>query len=159
MAAKKVKDENPMFTGDLGFRVFMLDTSNIQTWEVDRRDLPLSLEKSVQHIIAGRTEADILYELLLKLGLDLCVPMETREIAGKTVYSVGKGVLLVCLAEQIDREEAESLALGMVDWHKELAPAGETTCVFRDSGFADDVTKSNLAAILDQHGLTNVRSL
>jgi adenine-specific DNA-methyltransferase len=158
-AAKKVNSENPLFSGDLGFRVFRLDTSNIQAWEVDRRDLPKTLENSVQHLKPGRSETDVLYELLLKLGLDLCVPIETRAIAGKTVHSIGKGVLLVCLAEQITREEAEPLALGMVDWHKELAPTGEPTCVFRDSGFADDVVKSNLAAILDQHGLTNVRSL
>lgn len=158
-AAKKIKDENPMCRGDTGFRVFKLDTSNIQSWEVDRSDLPMTLEVAVEHLKTDRSEADILYELLLKLGLDLCIPIETRTIAGKTVHSIGKGVLLVCLAEQITREEAELLALGMADWHKELAPAGETTCVFRDSGFADDVVKSNLAAILDQHGLTNVRSL
>jgi adenine-specific DNA-methyltransferase len=41
---------------------------------------------------------------------------------------------------------------------KELAPAGESTVVFRDSAFADDVAKTNLAAILQQHGLENVRS-
>ena len=47
----------------------------------------------------------------------------------------------------------EPLALGIVAWHKELAPAGDTTCVFRDSAFADDVAKTNLTAILQQHGL------
>jgi len=97
--------------------------------------------------------------LLLKLGLDLCVPIETRSISGKTVYSIGNGVLLVCLADQITREEVEPLALGIADWHKEIAPAGESTCVFRDSGFTDDVTKSNLAAILEQYGISNIRSL
>ena len=40
-----------------------------------------------------------------------------------------------------------------------LAPAGDTTCLFRDSAFADDVAKTNLAAILNQRGLTTVRSL
>lgn len=126
---------------------------------MDRSDLPLTLENAVQHLKPERSETDILYELLLKLGLDLCVPIETRTIVGKNVLSIGKGVLLVCLAEQINREEAEPLALGIVEWHKELAPAGETTCVFRDSGFADDVVKSNLAAILEQYGLSNIRSL
>ena len=106
-----------------------------------------------------RSEEDILYELLLKLGLDLCVPIETRTIAEKTVHSIGKGVLLVCLAEQITREEVEPLALGIVGWHKELAPAGETTCVFRDSGFTDDMAKTNLVAILQQNGLPNIRSI
>ena len=64
-----------------------------------------------------------------------------------------------CLAEKITRDEVEPLALGIAGWHKELAPAGESTVVFRDSGFADDVAKTNLAAILQQHGLENVRSL
>jgi adenine-specific DNA-methyltransferase len=158
-AAKKIKNKNPLFTGNLGFRIFKLDTSNIQAWEVDRRDLPMTLEVAVKHLKTDRSEADILYELLLKLGLDLCVPIETRTIAGKTVHSIGKGVLLVCLAEQITRYETEPLASGMVGWYKELAPVGDTTCVFRDSGFADDVAKSNLAAILEQSGLKNIRSI
>jgi adenine-specific DNA-methyltransferase len=68
-------------------------------------------------------------------------------------------VLLACLAEALTRDEVEPLALGIVDWHKTLAPAADTTCVFRDSAFADDVAKTNLAAILEQHGLVNVRSL
>ena len=56
-------------------------------------------------------------------------------------------------------DESEPLALGMIAWHTALAPAGDTTCVFRDSAFADDVAKSNLAAILEQHGIKTVRSL
>jgi hypothetical protein len=51
------------------------------------------------------------------------------------------------------------LDLDLVAWHAELKPAGETTVVFRDSGFADDVAKTNLTAILQQHGLETVRSL
>ena len=48
----------------------------------------------------------------------------------------------------------------LVAWHKELAPAGETSVVFRNSAFADNVAKKrNLTAILPQHGLNNVRSL
>jgi adenine-specific DNA-methyltransferase len=68
-------------------------------------------------------------------------------------------VLLVCLAPQIAAAEVEPLALGLVDWHKELAPVGDSQLVFRDSAFADDVAKTNLTAILQQHGLDNVRSL
>jgi adenine-specific DNA-methyltransferase len=158
-AAKKIKGENPLFAGDLGFRVFKLDSSNIRAWEPDRDDLDKTLLDHQEHLKADRTEQDILYELLLKLGLDLCVPIETRTIAGKAVHSIGGGVLLACLATQITREEVEPLALGIVSWHKVLAPAGDTTCVFRDSAFADDVAKTNLAAILHQHGLATVRSL
>ena len=157
--ANKIKDENPMFNGDLGFRVFKLASSNIRTWEPNREDLPKTLEESVEHLKTDRTEQDILYELLLKLGHDLTVPIEQKVINGKTVHSIGAGTLLVCLAEQIAAVEVEPLALGMVEWHKELDPIGETTVVFRDSAFADDVAKTNLTSILQQHGLENVRSL
>jgi adenine-specific DNA-methyltransferase len=158
-AGKKLRAENPMFAGDLGFRVFKLASSNIRAWEPDRDDLPATLMDSIDHLKTDRTEQDILFELLLKLGLDLTIPIENKLIAGKTVHSIGAGTLLVCLAEQIASTEVESLALGMIAWHAELAPAGTSTIVFRDSAFADDVAKTNLTAILQQHGLENVRSL
>lgn len=158
-AAKKIKEENPMFAGDLGFRVFKLDSTNIREWEPKRDDLPRTLEESVEHLKTDRSEADILFEVLLKLGLDLCVPIETRTIARNSVHAIGGGVLIACLAETITAIEVEQLAQGIVEWHKALAPAGDTTCVFRDSAFADDVAKTNLGAILEQHGIANVRSL
>lgn len=158
-AAKKIKNENPLFSGDTGFKVFKLDSSNIRTWEPNPDDLPASLLDAAEHIKDGRGEDDILFELLLKLGLDLSTPIEEKSINGKTVHSIGAGALLVCLATSITQPEVEALALGMVAWHEEQAPAGETTVVFRDSAFADDVAKTNLAAILGQHGLTTVRSL
>ena len=158
-AAKKIRDENPIFAGDLGFRVFKLDSSSIHAWDPDPNDLDQTLLDSVEHLKAGRSEADVLYELLLKLGLDLCVPIDQRSMAGKEVHAVGGGVLLCCLSERIARDEVEALAQGIVEWHQTLAPAADTTCVFRDSAFADDVAKTNLAAILEQHGIANVRSL
>jgi len=139
--------------------VYKLDTSNIRPWNPHPADLGKSLLDAIDHLEPGRTEADILAELFLKLGLDLCVPVETKTIAGKTVYSVGGGVLLVCLAATVTAKQVEPLALGIVSWHKALAPAGESQAVFRDAAFADDVAKTNLTAILAQHGLTNVRSL
>jgi adenine-specific DNA-methyltransferase len=87
------------------------------------------------------------------------VPIERRQIAGKDVHSIGGVVLVACLADKIAPNQVEPLAEGIVNWHKVLAPASDTTCVFRDSAFADDVAKTNLAAILSQHGLANVRSL
>lgn len=158
-AAQSIRDENPMFAGDLGFRVFKLASSNIRAWEPNRDDLPTTLHESIDHLKSDRTEQDILFELLLKLGLDLTVPMEQKTIAGKAVHSVGAGTLLACMAEKIAASEVEPLALGIVAWHKTLSPAGDTTIVFRDSAFADDVAKTNLTAILQQHGLENVRSL
>lgn len=158
-AAKKVKEENSLFSGDLGFRVFKLASTNIREWDPNPENVSDSLLDSVEHLKTDRTEDDILYELLLKRGLDLCVPMETRVIAGKTVHSIGAGTLMVCLAPSVLRNEAEPLAQGIIAWHKALAPAGDTTCVFRDSGFVDDVAKTNLAAILQQAGLEHVESL
>jgi adenine-specific DNA-methyltransferase len=158
-SGKKVREENPMFAGDLGFRVFKLASSNIRAWEPNRDDLPTTLHDSIEHLKTDRTEQDILFELLLKLGLDLTIPIEQKIIAGKSVHNIGAGALLVCLAEHIATAEVEPLALGIAAWHKELAPAGETTVVFRDSAFADDVAKTNLTAILQQNGLENVRSL
>ena len=152
----------PHFTDKISycrFRVFKLDTSNIRAWNPDRDNLEKTLFDHEEHILPGRTEADIVYELLLKLGLDLCVPIESRTIAGKTVGAIGGGVLLACLAERIAVSEVETLAQGIVAWRKELTPAGDTTCVFRDSAFENDIAKSNLAAILEQYGIANVRSL
>lgn len=148
-----------MFVGDLGFRVYRLATSNLRTWRPDPGNLEQTLLDAVEHLKTDRTEADILYELLLKLGLDLCVPIEHRVIAGKTVHSIGGGMLLVCLETRIVRDDVEPLAEGIVEWHRALAPAGDTTCVFRDGAFTDDVAKTNVAAILQQNGLGNVRSL
>jgi adenine-specific DNA-methyltransferase len=97
--------------------------------------------------------------LLLKRGLDLCVPVATKTLAGKSVHSVGAGSLIACLDKQITRDDGEALALGIAAWHKEINPAGETAVIFRDDAFSDDVVKTNVAAILEQHGLKNVRSL
>ena len=163
-AGKKIRDENPLFAGDLGFRVFKLSSSNIRAWDPDRDKLAETIEASIEHLKTGRTEQDILFELLLKLGLDLCVPIERKQVEGAKkqaheVHSIGGGSLLVCLSPAISQADVEPLALGLVAWHKALKPAGETTVVFRDSAFADDVAKTNLTAILQQHGLETVRSL
>ena len=158
-AAKNIRKDGPDYEGDLGFRVFKLDTSNIRAWDPAPDDLEGALHDAIDHVRPGRTEQDILYELLLKLGLDLCVPIETQKIAGKSVHSVGAGTLLACLDESIALGDAEALGVGIADWHKALAPAGDTMIVFRDSAFADDIAKANLAATLEQRGLANVRSL
>jgi hypothetical protein len=127
-AGAKVKADNPDWQGDTGFRVFKLDTSNIRAWNPKPDDLEATLFDHQDHLLEGRSEADVLYELLLKLGLDLCVPIEKRSIEGLDVHAVGGGVLLACLAEKITREQVEPLAQGIIAWHKELAPAGDTTC-------------------------------
>ncbi|PJJ96698.1 site-specific DNA-methyltransferase [Lysobacteraceae bacterium NML91-0213] len=157
-AAAKVRSDSENWKGDAGFRAFRLDQSNLRAWQ-PTGDLERDLIDSVEHIVPGRSEQDVLTELLLKLGLDLCVPIEQRQIAGKTVHAIGGGVLLACLDPRIGKDDAEPLALGIAEWHAALAPAGDTTCVFRDSAFENDEAKTNLAAILEQHGIHHVRSL
>jgi len=159
LAGQQQTQDFPEYRADIGFRSFRLDSSNIRAWNADPSDLTQTLFDHQDHLAGGRTEADVLYELLLKRGLDLCVPMLVRLISGKDVYSVGGGVLLACLATTLHSGEVEPLAQGIIEWHKELSPAGDTTCVFRDSAFANDVTKTNMAAILEQNGIQNVRSI
>ena len=118
------------------------------------------LPERAEHIFAGRSEDDILYELLLKLGLDLCLRIETRGIAGKTVRSVGASTLIVCLAENIASDDAELLRSrhrpsGIPSWNRLATPPWD----FDDSAVGDDAAKTNLTAILEQRGLGNLRSL
>jgi adenine-specific DNA-methyltransferase len=158
-AGAAIKTDAALGKMDTGFRVFKLNTSNIRAWNPDPANLDQSLFSNQDHLLKDRTESDVLYELLLKVGLDLCVPIAQRKVAGKDLHSVGGGVLMACLSEHIEAADVEAVAQGIVAWRKELAPAGDTTCVFRDSAFADDVAKTNMAAILEQNGIANVRSL
>ena len=116
LAAAKLKEDNSMFEGDCGFRVFKLAPSNIRGWEPDRENFAATLEGGIEHLKSDRTDLDVLYELLLKLGLDLCVPIETKTMAGKAVHSIGGGVLIACLSKKIAPAEVEKLGLGIVEW-------------------------------------------
>lgn len=142
-----------------GFKVFKLSNSNIRAWNPDRTDLEQTLLSHQEHLIEGRTEQDVLYELLIKRGIDLAVPIESRNVSGKKVYSIGYGVLFACLAESIGQADVESVAQGILKWHGELSPSSDTHVFFRDSAFSDDIAKTNMAAILEQNGITHVRSL
>ena len=162
-AGSKVRSDSPPGTGDVGFRVFKLDSSNIRAWEPDKSDLKQSLLDYVDHIKPNRSEDDLFYELLLKLGYDLCAPMEQREIAGKRVNAVAGGALVTCLAESIKASEVDELTLGIVALRDEAALRDEDTedimVFFRDSAFENDVAKSNVTEILRQYGIKDVRSL
>lgn len=139
---------------DLGFKVLKLSASNIRPWDPNGDDLKTSLFEVVENIKPDRTERDVLYELLLKYGLDLAVPIEEREIAGKTVYIIGAGALVVCLASDIDLE----VVSGIASLRDELTPE-VMRVVFKDAGFANDVVKTNTVQILRQAGIEDVKSL
>ena len=100
--------------------MFKLASSNIKAWEPNPDDLEQTIEDYIDHIKEGRSEQDILYELLLKRGLDLCAPIETREFAGKQVDAVDQGTLIACLAEEIVRRKLRSWLAA--------SPTGATNC-------------------------------
>lgn len=143
----------------IGFKVFKLAQSNIQPWNPDPTDLEATLLESENHLIEGRTEQDILYELLLKRGIDLVTPIAERKAGEKTVYSIGYGATFACLDESIQASDIESVTQLIIDWYQELAPGNKPHIFFRDSAFENDVVKTNIAAILQQNGLDHVRSL
>ncbi len=139
---------------DLGFKVFKLDSSNIKTWDSDFENLEQNLLDSVDNIKSDRSTEDVLYEILLKCGLDLTVPIEERIIANKKVYSVGLGALIICLEKDISNDVIE----GIIELKEELKPE-VIRVVFSDSSFEDDVIKTNTVQILKQHGIEDVRSI
>lgn len=142
-----------------GFKSFKLATSNLKAWNPDRTDLEETLLSHQEHLIEGRSEFDVLYEMLLKRGIDLAAPIESRDFSGKKVYSIGYGALFACLDESLPHANIENVAQGILTWHEELEPASDTHVFFRDSAFSDDVAKTNMAAILEQNGISHVRSL
>ncbi|MDF1581760.1 MAG: site-specific DNA-methyltransferase, partial [Methyloprofundus sp.] len=139
---------------DLGFKVFKLDSTNIKPWEVDFDMTERTLEDFISNIKTDRREEDVLYEILLKYGLDLTLPISERTIAGKKVFDIGMGALIICLADAISLEVVE----GMAKLKEELNPE-IMRVVFKDSGFKDDVVKTNAVQILRTAGIVDVRSL
>ena len=144
---------------DLGFRVFKLDTSNIRAWEPDRENLKQSILESQKPIKPDRSEEDILYEVMLKLGIDLRAPVETRIVVKKRVVAVDGGALIACMSEEIGVDDSERVALEIAEWLETLENTDDVTAVFRDDAFINDVAKLNLAEILRQRGVKDVRSI
>lgn len=158
-AVSRIREDHESTDIDLGFKTFALAASCRKEWNPDKGDLEKTLLGHSDSIMPGRSETDILFELLLRRGVDLAAPIDERVSAGKTIFSVGNGVLFACLATAIDIDEIETIAKSILDWHKELQPETDTHVFFRDSAFADDIAKTNMAAILEQNGISHVRSL
>jgi adenine-specific DNA-methyltransferase len=158
-ASARIKEEAPLIAGDLGFRVFKLAPSNIRAWSSAAEDLSDSLLEHAQHIVPGRTESDLLHELLLKLGLELSSRVESVNVSDIVIYSVGTGALIVCLTPKLGQDDVERVSDAILRLHRNLSPSGESQIVFRDDAFDSDVAKTNMAAILAQQGLKNVRSV
>ena len=139
---------------DMGFKVLKLDQTNIKPWDADSENLEEILKQSIDSIKLGRSAEDVLYEILLKYGIELTVPVETEIVEGKKVFVVGAGALIVCLDDEITSEVVE----GIARLKDELDP--ETTqVVFKDAGFADSNVKTNAIQILKQAGIDDVKSI
>jgi adenine-specific DNA-methyltransferase len=100
---------------DRGFRVYKLAESNFAAWNADvLRDDTAALERQmelhVEHVREGRSEQDLLYEILLKSGFPLTVPVERVELAGSAVFSVADGAMLVCLERKLTLEAIRVMA-------------------------------------------------
>jgi adenine-specific DNA-methyltransferase len=139
---------------DIGFKVFKLDSSNIKTWDATAENIEQKLLDSVHNIKSERSEEDVLFEVLLKYGLDLTLPIEEVEIDGKKIYSVGYGSLVVCLDDEIDMVVAKRI----VQIKDEKKP--ETmNVIFKDTGFKDDVAKTNVVQYLEKYEVSSIRSI
>ena len=139
---------------DVGFKVFKLDSTNIKEWDTDTENLQQSLLDSIENIKRDRNTLDVLYEILLKYGLDLNIPVEEN----KNFYSIGGGSLLVSLNKEINNEVINSIC---EEYKKlqEIDKEFKTTVILRDNSFKDDEVKTNAIKKLEQVGISEIRSI
>ena len=134
---------------DTGFRVFKLDSSNLQTWdatpvdELRMEDLLNRMNTMINRVKADRSDLDMVYEVMLKLGVPLTYSVNQVAVNGKAAYTVGDDcLLLVCLAADITPEDVEAMA--------EYVPA--KVIISRDS-FDSDTAMANAYYILRDRGI------
>ncbi len=144
-AGAKMKAESAVAGLDAGFKVFKLASSNFKKWNPDLTDLQTSLEDMVANYVQGRTEMDVVYEIMLKYGIDLTSPVEEYEISGKRLYAISFGSLVICLDDDITLALIDSI----IQLKDKLAPE-KMRVVFKDNGFRNDAVKTNSKEILRQ---------
>lgn len=133
----------------LGLRVFKLTSSNFKIWSGDEapkdaETLGKQLKLFADHVDRQRSQQDILFELILKAGLPLTAKIDTKTVAGQPVFSVAKGMLLICLADPITQD----CLRGMIA----LAPQ-RIICL--DPAFkGNDKLKTNTVLEMQTHGIT-----
>lgn len=148
-----VEEDSPQTPPDTGFKVFKLDTSNLKTWDdtpVDQGDaeqLELLLDRMndmVNTIKTDRSDTDMVYEIMLKMGVPLTYSVNPVEIDGKRAYSIGDdSLLLVCLQEGLTAEIIERMA-------KDYLPS---KMILSEKCFADDTTMANAHYILKERDI------
>ena len=149
-------DEEPKKIPDIGFKVFKLDSSNLKKWQPDYDDLEKTLLDSIENYVEGRSELDVVYEIILKMGLDLTYPVDELDVNGRKIYSVAFGALMICLDDHITKEIAD----GMISLYQEYQPE-LWKVVFKDNGFENDSAKTNIkeqfkAAGLEEDAFTTI---
>ena len=143
-AGDKIVNESGNPNLDIGFKVFKLDSSNLNKWDPDYEDLEQTLLVAKDNIKLDRTQEDLIYEIMLKYGIDLTLPIQTYDVSGNKIYSIGFGALLICLDDEITKEIAYPII--------ELSKDSEITrVVFKDNGFASDADKTNIKETLRTH--------
>lgn len=104
--------ESPAYDFDAGFKVLKLEKSNFKVWQGKFENTGKLLDAMadfVDNVEKGSKEENILFELILKSGLDLNVPVEEKEFGGDKYYSLDGGKLVVYLGKKITRELAEEI--------------------------------------------------
>ncbi|MBW8523698.1 site-specific DNA-methyltransferase [Chryseobacterium chendengshani] len=146
-AANKIKEETKANI-DYGFRVYRLDSSNMQDVYYKPQDYNQgTLDLFADNVKEGRTAEDLLTQVMLDWGLPLSLPIERKTISGKEVYAVAGDSLYCCFDDGIDEAFA-----------KEIAQEKPLRIVFRDKGFKDDTAKENVKQLLKQlSGRTEMR--
>ena len=136
-----------------GFKVFKLQSSNFKAWNTeqpkDDAELVKQLSLHVDHLVAGRTQDDVLYELLLKSGFPLDTKVEKITLAGKNVFSIADGAMLICLEKELTPEVV-----------KAMADKKPERVVCLDAGFADnDQLKTNAVQTMKSKGVTKFQTV
>ncbi len=142
-AGRKIKEESPLTTTDLdiGFRVFRVDSSNMEDVYYRPADYKQDkLQSFADNIKPDRTPEDLLFQVMLDLGILLSSDIEETEIAGKKVFSVADGYLIACFDSDITDETVKAIAQKK-PYH----------AVFRDSGIANDSVMANFEQIFETY--------
>ena len=125
---------------DYGFRVYRLDSSNMQEVYYKPQDYnQATLDLFADNVKPDRTAEDLLTQIMLDWGLPLSLKIERKTIAGKEVFSVAGDSLYACFDHELDEAFA-----------KEIAKEKPLRMVFRDNGFKDDTAKENVRQLLKQ---------
>ncbi len=135
---------------DVGFKVLKLDSSNLKKWNPDYTGVKHSQNVRGSYV-PGRTELDVVYEIMLKCGLMLTCPVEQIKVPGtnSSLYCMNHGALVICLDENITADAVNK----MVRLNRELQPEGGMRAVFQGSGFESDGAKTDCVERLKAGGI------